>query len=98
MSRYDEIKYHSQQKQDCIKMAKTGKYVGALSSCIGVASTVLACTSAINDGTDWINDSAFYTVGVGGILMGIMFLRISADALKSAKKHQKQIRKIQKQR
>ena len=99
MSRYDEIKYHSQQKQNCIKFAKTNKRIGVLSSCIGVASTILACTCTFNDGTDWgINDSTFYTIGAGGILMGIMFLRMSADALKSAKNHQKQIHKIQKQR
>lgn len=52
MSRYDEIKYHSQQKQNCIKFAKTNKRIGVLSSCIGVASTILACTCTFNDGTD----------------------------------------------
>lgn len=100
MSKTDEIqiKFHSTQKQNDIKSAKINKRIGVLSTCIGTASIIAACTSMLNEQSHWSNDVLFSTLGAYGILAGIMCLRISTAELKSAQWHQKQIRRIQKQK
>ncbi len=98
MSKTDEIKFHSLEKQNAIKSARSNKRIGILSSCVGTASLIIACTSMLNEQSHWSNDALFSMFGACGLMLGIMYLRISNNDLKSAQWHQKQIRRIQRQK
>ena len=99
MTKTAQIKFYSKQKQAAQISARRTKNIGILSTCAGTATIIAACANTLmNPPMPTTNELTVGTLGGAGVLLGIMFLRLSKQYTQDIKKYKKQIRKIKKQR